>query len=66
MSFHLLNTFTRNSRFPEKWKTGSLSLLIETEQGLVLVDVGLGAEEYTNSSEIQLTASHMFFGFFND
>ncbi len=66
MSLRFLNTFICNTRFPEKWKTGLPSLPIEIEQGLVLVDVELGAEEYANPSGIQLTASHMFLDFFND
>ena len=50
MSLYTLNTFTCNARFPQKWKTGLVSLLIETEQGLVLVDTGLGTEEYASPS----------------
>ena len=46
MNIHFLNTFTCNARYPRHWQTGLLSLLIETEQGLVLVDTGLGTAEY--------------------
>ena len=46
MSIHFLNTFTCNARYPKNWQTGLLSLLVETEQGLVLVDTGLGLAEY--------------------
>jgi len=46
MGIRFLNTFTCNSRFPPYWQTGLLSLLVETEQGLVLVDTGLGMAEY--------------------
>ena len=50
MAIHFLNTFSCSAYFPEEWGTGLLSLLIETEQGLVLVDAGLGSEEYKNPS----------------
>ena len=46
MNIHFLNTFTCNARFSRHWQTGLLSLLIEAEQGLVLVDTGLGTAEY--------------------
>lgn len=48
MTIHFLNCFTCNARFPRSWKTGLLSLLIETDRGLVLVDTGLGKEDYTD------------------
>jgi len=50
MTIHFLNTFTCNARFPRHWKTGLLSFLIESEQGLILVDTGLGTEVYANPS----------------
>ncbi|MCP4140414.1 MAG: MBL fold metallo-hydrolase [Chloroflexi bacterium] len=50
MSVYYLNTFTCNARFFADWKTGLLSLLVETEQGLVLIDTGLGKAEYENPS----------------
>ncbi len=43
---HFLNCFTCKARMPGSWQTGALCLLIETEQGLVLVDSGLGTEDY--------------------
>jgi len=46
MSIHLLNCFTCNARVPSRWRTGALCLLIETDRGLVLVDTGLGQEDY--------------------
>ncbi len=46
MRIHFLNTFTCNARYPRHWQTGLLSLLVETEQGLVLIDTGLGTHEY--------------------
>jgi glyoxylase-like metal-dependent hydrolase (beta-lactamase superfamily II) len=47
MTIHLLNCFTCNARFND-WKTGLLCLLVETNQGLVLVDTGLGLDDYTD------------------
>jgi len=41
-----LNCFTCNARVPSSWRTGMLSLLVETRQGLVLVDTGPGLEDY--------------------
>lgn len=48
MTIHLLNCFTCNSRFPPKMETGTLCLLIETDQGLVLADTGPGLQDYSN------------------
>ena len=47
MTIHLLNCFTCNARWPSKMKTGTLCLLIETDQGPVLVDTGLGLRDYS-------------------
>jgi len=41
-----LNCFTCNARVPSSWRTEMLSLLVETRQGLVLVDTGPGLEDY--------------------
>lgn len=46
MAIHLLNCFTCNARWPSNLKTGMVCLLMETDQGLTLVDTGLGLEEY--------------------
>jgi glyoxylase-like metal-dependent hydrolase (beta-lactamase superfamily II) len=48
MSIHLLNCFTCNARWPSALKTGMACLLVETDQGLVLVDTGLGLDDYTD------------------
>jgi glyoxylase-like metal-dependent hydrolase (beta-lactamase superfamily II) len=48
MSIHLFNCFTCNARWPKKVKTGTLCLLIETDQGPVLVDTGLGLRDYSD------------------
>ncbi len=50
MTIHLLNCFTCNARWPSNLKTGMVCLLTETDQGLVLVDTGLGLEDYTKPS----------------
>jgi len=48
MTIHLLNCFTDNARWPSKLKTGMACLLIETDQGPVLLDTGLGLGDYAN------------------
>lgn len=49
MSIRLLNCFTCNDRFGVL-KTGMVCLLIDTVQGLVLVDTGLGLGDYSHPS----------------
>ncbi|MBV5349752.1 MBL fold metallo-hydrolase, partial [bacterium] len=49
MTIHLLNCFTCNARIGNL-KTGMVCLLIETNEGLVLVDTGLGLGDYANPS----------------
>ncbi len=48
MAIHFLNCFTCNARFPRGWETGTLCLLVETDQGPVLVDTGLGLDDYAH------------------
>ncbi len=48
MTIHLLNCFTCNARWPSHLKTGMVCLLVETDMGLVLVDTGLGLDDYSN------------------
>ena len=48
MKIHILNCFTCNARFSNEWKTGTVCLLVETDQGLTLVDTGLGLQDYTH------------------
>ena len=48
MTIHLLNCFTCNAHWPSKLKTGMACLLIETDQGLVLLDTGLGLDDYVH------------------
>jgi glyoxylase-like metal-dependent hydrolase (beta-lactamase superfamily II) len=52
MTVHILNGFTCNARLPRRWKSGTLDLLVETDQGPVLVDTGLGTDDYLHHSGI--------------
>jgi glyoxylase-like metal-dependent hydrolase (beta-lactamase superfamily II) len=52
MDIHTLNCFTACARFPQDWQTGALCLLVETNQGLVLVDTGLGKADYVHRTGI--------------
>lgn len=52
MSIHTFNGFTCNARLPRHWKCGTLDLLVETDRGLVLVDTGLGTDDYVHHSGI--------------
>lgn len=47
MAIRCLNCMTCNARIPARLHTGALCLLVDTRQGLVLVDTGLGCEDYT-------------------
>jgi glyoxylase-like metal-dependent hydrolase (beta-lactamase superfamily II) len=47
MTIHLFNCFTCNARVGNL-KTGMVCLLIETNEGLVLVDTGLGLDDYAH------------------
>jgi hypothetical protein len=50
MNIHFLNCFTSNARLPSHWRSGTLCLLIETGQGLVLVDTGRASSAPFSSS----------------
>lgn len=52
MTIHFLNCFTCNFRVPSNWRSGTLCLLIETAQGLVLVDTGPGQHDYIRKPDI--------------
>lgn len=52
MPIHFLNCFTCNARVPSHWRSGTLCLLIETGQGLVLVDTGPGQQDYVHKPGI--------------
>jgi glyoxylase-like metal-dependent hydrolase (beta-lactamase superfamily II) len=45
---HIFNGFTCNARWPSKLKTGLVCTLIETDQGLTLVDTGPGLNDYAH------------------
>lgn len=45
-TIHFLNCFTCNARLPAHWRSGTVCLLVATNQGLVLVDTGPGEEDY--------------------
>jgi len=55
VTLHFLNCFTCNAHYPRHWKTGQLCLLVESEQGLILVDTGLGTGDYTHEPGILKT-----------
>ena len=48
MPIHLFNGFTCDARWPSRLKTGMVCLLVETDQGLVLIDTGPGLEDYAH------------------
>lgn len=52
MGIHYLNCFTCNARIPRHWRTGALCLLVESNDGLVLVDTGLGTLDYVEEPGI--------------
>ena len=52
MTIHFLNCFTCNARVPSKWRSGTLCLLIESGDGLVLVDTGPGSDDYIHTPGI--------------
>ena len=48
MTVHVFNVFTCNARWPSKLKTGMVGALVETDDGLVLIDTGPGLEDYAH------------------
>lgn len=52
MNIHFLNCFTCNARVPSNWRTGTLCLLVESNQRLVLVDTGPGQDDYIHPPSI--------------
>jgi len=48
MAIHIFNGFTCNARWPSTLKTGTVCALVETAQGLVLIDTGPGLEDYAH------------------
>jgi glyoxylase-like metal-dependent hydrolase (beta-lactamase superfamily II) len=54
-SIRFLNGFTCSARVPSDLQTGALCLLMETDRGLVLVDTGMGQEDYFRKPVIVYT-----------
>ena len=52
MKVHILNGLTINTRWPLHWQTGQVCLLVETRRGLILIDTGLGLDDYTHPTAI--------------
>lgn len=52
MVIRYLNCLTCSARVPRNLHTGALCLLVETRQGLVLVDTGLGEDDYVHKTGI--------------
>jgi glyoxylase-like metal-dependent hydrolase (beta-lactamase superfamily II) len=48
----LLNCLTVIARWPTDWETGTLCILVDTLQGLTLVDTGLGTPDYRHPTAI--------------
>ncbi|MBN2386627.1 MAG: MBL fold metallo-hydrolase [Anaerolineales bacterium] len=48
MTIHIMNCFTCNARPPSTLRTGLVCALVETDQGLVLIDTGPGLEDYAH------------------
>ncbi|MFL7867339.1 MAG: MBL fold metallo-hydrolase [Anaerolineales bacterium] len=55
MTIYYLNCFTCNARIPRHWQSGQLCLLIESNDGLVLVDTGIGTRDYFHEPAILWT-----------
>ncbi len=52
MTIHGFNGFTCHSRIPSTWHTGTLCYVIESNDGLVLVDTGPGTDDYKHKPAI--------------
>lgn len=52
MTLQFLNCFTCNARIPSSWRTGTVCILADTEQGLVLIDTGPGVTDYRHPPAI--------------
>lgn len=52
MAVHVFNGFTCNARWPAGLKTGTVCSLVESSQGLVLIDTGPGLEDYLHPPAI--------------
>ncbi len=61
MTIHMFNVFTCNARRPSKLKTGMVGTLVETNDGLVLIDTGPGLEDYAHPHWMLKVFRAMFF-----
>ena len=52
MNIHYLNCFTCNARYPRHWLSGTLVSLIESSDGLIMIDTGLGTRDYVKAPGI--------------
>ena len=52
MTVHILNGFSKSLPWPPYRKIGAVCLLAETNQGLLLVDTGLGLHDYKNPTRM--------------
>ncbi len=52
MTIRIINVFTDNARRPSTLKTGMVCTLVETRQGLVMIDTGPGLDDYRHPSGI--------------
>ena len=64
MTIRILDCATMSPWFP-RWHVGGTCLLVETNQGLVLVDTGLGLHDYSNPSPL-VRFLKLDFGVHND
>ncbi len=48
MTIHFFNGFSCDARWPSNLKTGIVCSLLETREGLVLIDTGPGEEDYSH------------------
>lgn len=59
MTIRILNGFTCSAHIPRNWNTGLVCLLIESNQGLVLVDTGPGLDDYADPTWITKLFRHI-------
>ena len=51
MAIHILNCVTMSPLLP-RWKIGGVCLLAETDEGPILIDTGLGLQDYAHPSRL--------------
>ncbi|MBE3066097.1 MAG: MBL fold metallo-hydrolase [Chloroflexi bacterium] len=52
VTIHILNGFSKSVPWPPYQRIGAVCLLVETNQGLLLVDTGLGLHDYTRPTRM--------------